>query len=136
MYNIIVASLVAGIGAQILKLIIEFFKGEFSWRKVMVYGGMPSSHAAFVGALVAGVGIREGFDSSTFAIALVFAILIIRDAVGLRRHVGYHGAAIAKLINERKDKNEFPPTINRLGHTPSQALAGLIFGIIIALLFA
>ncbi len=132
MYDILIAVVVAGFGAQVLKILIETIQGKKTWKDPFVYGGMPSSHAAFVGSLVTAVGLKDGLYSTTFAIALVFAILVIRDAAGLRRRVGYHGTAIKKLIGFTKDKDEFPMITTRLGHTPLEITAGLILGAVVA----
>ena len=134
MYDILIAVLVAGFGAQVVKILIETIQGKKTWKDPLVYGGMPSSHAAFVGSLVTSIGLKDGLTSATFAIALVFAILVIRDAAGLRRRIGYHGAAIEKLITDVKDKSAFPPITTRLGHTPLEITAGLILGAVVAAL--
>ncbi|MDD5043433.1 MAG: divergent PAP2 family protein [Patescibacteria group bacterium] len=131
MYDILIATLIAGFGAQVLKILIETIQGKKTWKDPFVYGGMPSSHAAFVGALVTGVGIADGLNSTTFAIALIFAILVIRDAAGLRRRVGYHGIVLKKLIADVRDKSQFPEITTRLGHTPLEITAGLALGFIV-----
>lgn len=131
MYDILISVLIAGFGAQVLKILIETLRGKKTWKDPFIYGGMPSSHAAFVGALVTAVGIRDGIGSTTFAIAAIFAVLVIRDAAGLRRRVGYHGEALKKLIKDRQDKKIFPTVTTRLGHTPLEITAGLILGFII-----
>lgn len=132
MYDILICILIAGFGAQVIKLILETVRGKKTWKDPFIYGGMPSSHAAFVGALVTAIGIKDGISSTTFAIVAIVAILVIRDAAGLRRRVGYHGTALKKLIKDRQDKNEFPRITTRLGHTPLEIAAGLILGFVVA----
>ena len=132
MYDILICVLIAGFGAQAIKLIIETIHGKKTWKDPFIYGGMPSSHAAFVGSLVTAVGIRDGMGSTAFAIVIVFAILVVRDAAGLRRRIGYHGTAIKKLIKDTRDKNKFPMITTRLGHTPLEITVGLILGFIVA----
>jgi len=135
-YQLILIPFLALIIAQLLKVIIDAFKGEFSWRNFNNYGGMPSSHSALVAALCTVVFLQEGWDSTAFAISLVFAFLIVRDAVGLRRYLGNHGKNINKLIKDLPDNKEaeYPYLEERLGHTYWQALAGIIIGIVIALI--
>jgi len=132
MYDILICILIAGFGAQAIKLIIETARGKKTWKDPFIYGGMPSSHAAFVGSLITAIGIQDGIGSTTFAIAMVFAILVIRDAAGLRRNVGYHGTAIQKLIKDVGDYSKFPKITTRLGHTPLELTAGLILGFVVA----
>ena len=55
-FKLIIIPVVAFIFVQFLKIIITFIKGEFEWRVIGQYGGMPSAHAALVTGL-AGPGI-------------------------------------------------------------------------------
>lgn len=50
---------------------------------------MPSTHSATVSALAVSVGLREGFDTSLFAVAAVFAFIVMYDAAGIRRAAGF-----------------------------------------------
>jgi len=97
---------------------------------------MPSSHSAMVAALCTEIGMQTGFNSAAFAITLTISFLIIRDAVGLRRHLGNHGKIINMLIKDLPDKKEdkYPFLEERLGHTYVQAAAGIIIGILTAIL--
>ena len=135
-YKIILIPFIALITAQIIKVIIDSAKGKFSWRNLNNYGGMPSSHAAMVAALTTEMATETGLNSAFFAIALVFAFLIIRDAVGLRQYLGNHGKTLNMLIKDLPDYQEdkYPFLEERLGHTYLQAAVGVILGIAIALL--
>lgn len=135
-YKLILVPFLALIIAQVIKVIIDSVKGKYSWRNFNNYGGMPSSHSAMVAALATIMGTSFGFTSGYFAIALCFAFLTIRDAVGLRYQLGFHGKILNKLIKDLPDNKEdkYPYLQERLGHTYMQALAGIIIGIIIALI--
>ena len=134
-YKLIFVPFLALLVAQIIKVIIDAFKGKFSWRNFNNYGGMPSSHSAMVAALCTEIGTASGYNSAYFAIALTFAFLIVRDAVGLRQQLGNHGKIINMLIKDLPDYREssYPYLQERLGHTYWQALAGIIIGILISL---
>jgi hypothetical protein len=134
-YKIILIPFIALITAQLIKVIIDSIKGKFSWKNFNSYGGMPSSHSAMVSALAMAIGLQAGFKSIYFALALVLAFLIIRDAVGLRQMLGKHGQVLNMLIKDLPDYQEdkYPFLEERLGHTYIQALAGIILGIIVAL---
>jgi hypothetical protein len=82
------------------------------------------------------IGLQTGFTSAYFAIALALAFLIIRDAVGLRQMLGKHGQILNMLVKDLPDYKEdkYPFLEERLGHTYLQAFAGIILGIIIALI--
>lgn len=135
-YKIILIPFIALVIAQAIKIIIDSIKGEFSWKNFNSYGGFPSSHSAMVSALAVKIGLVAGFNSIYFAIALALAFLIIRDAVGLRQMLGKHGQVLNMLIKDLPDYKEdkYPFLEERLGHTFIQALAGIILGIIVALI--
>lgn len=135
-YTIVLVPFIALIIAQIIKVIIDAQKGEFSWSNFNRYGGMPSSHSAMMAALTTEVGTHAGFNSAVFAIALALSFLIIRDAVGLRRHLGNHGKILNMLIKDLPDYKEdkYPRLEQRLGHTYLQAFMGILLGIFIALI--
>lgn len=131
MNKIIIAILLAGFGAQLVKLIIYWFKNKkLSWHDLVVTGGMPSSHSAFVVALAVIIYLVEG-ASAVFAVSLVFAFVVIRDAFGVRRSVGKEGKAIEKLLKLHKIKSKFHYA---MGHTPLQVFVGSIIGFVVAIL--
>src|SRR3989338_7793812 len=137
MYQILITTLTAGIIAQFSKLLIKSNKTKFGWRSLLSYSGMPSSHAAFVVSLSTIVGLTQGFNSPLFAVCFIFSLLIIRDALGLRRYLGQHGEIInilVKDLNEDKMLDEaYPKLLEKIGHTPSQIIAGSLIGILIGL---
>lgn len=121
---------------QILKFIIEAFRHELRWSSLLEYGGMPSAHTSFVVSLTAVVGLHEGFNSAAFAIAVVFSLLIIRDAIGLRQFLSLHGRVLNMLIKDLPDEMEpkYPPRlVERVGHTPLQAFVGGCIGLIMGM---
>ncbi len=135
-YKLVLIPFLALIIAQIIKVIIDAAKGEFSWSNFNRYGGMPSSHSAMVAALCTEIGTQIGFNSAAFAIALAISFLIIRDAVGLRQYLGNHGKILNMLIKDLPDYKEdkYPYLEQRLGHNYYQAFIGILLGIAIALI--
>ena len=82
-------ALLACILAQLSKLAFELVQhGKINLRVLVTTGGMPSSHSAFVGALATGVGKTMGWGSPDFAIAVVFAVIVMYDAAGVRQAAG------------------------------------------------
>ncbi len=131
MNKIIIALLFAGFGAQLIKLVVFWFKNKkLILHDLIVTGGMPSSHAAFVVSLVTMVYLIEGV-STAFAISLVLAMIVLRDAVGVRRTVGAESRQIEKLLRLHKIRSKFHYS---LGHTPLQVLVGGLIGFVTALL--
>jgi acid phosphatase family membrane protein YuiD len=133
--RVILASLIAWISAQTLKVfwgLIRHKRFNFMW--LIGTGGMPSSHSAGVTAMATSVGFYSGFDSVFFAIALIFALVIMFDAQGVRRSTG-HQARILNVILEDlywKKGLEEKKLKELLGHTPIEVFAGAALGIFIA----
>lgn len=102
-----------------------------SLRYLYTSGNMPSAHSACVVALATVVGLKDGTDSAVFAVALLFATIVMYDAVMVRRSSGEQGIAIQQLIKLGGSKVVLPRAAK--GHTPAEVLVGLILGIIIGL---
>lgn len=130
MNKVIVAILFAGFGAQLLKLILLWFRHKtLGIHDVIVTGGMPSSHSAFVVSLATSIYLSEG-TSTAFAISLVLAFIVIRDAFGVRRTVGEEGVLINELLKKVKLRTK---THFSMGHTPAQVIIGSAIGFIAAI---
>lgn len=118
------------------------------WRPELFYlnGSMPSSHSALVSALAIAVGIKEGVDSTMFALALALACIVCFDAANVRYYAGQNISVTQKLIDDLKELSElkidFEDPIyakkmkDVLGHTYVEVAGGIILGIIVALLFS
>ncbi len=129
MNKIILAILLAGFSAQLLKIILFWFKHKrLSWHDIIVTGGMPSSHAAFVVSLATIIYQEEG-TSTAFAISLVLAFIVLRDAFGVRRTVGEEGLVISQILKKLKIRTEAHFS---LGHTPLQVVVGAAMGLMVA----
>ena len=135
-YYIIICVAAAWFMAQFLKA----FTGVFKVKKFSVLellfgtGGMPSSHSASVCALATACCIREGFGSPAFAISVVLAFIVMRDAMGMRRQVGEHAKVLNRLFKNLSESLNDPELTERAleelaGHTPLQVLAGMLLGI-------
>src|SRR4028119_512814 len=81
--QVLLVAIIACLVAQLCKLFVELTKNrKFNLRSLVTTGGMPSAHSAFVAALAAGVGQTLGWASPDFAIALIFAVIVMYDAAG------------------------------------------------------
>lgn len=120
--------------SQTIKFIIKSFQkpsDEPNWRYIEDYGGMPSSHTAFLISLDTAVYLMEGIYSAAFAIAIIFTIIIVRDALGLRTLIGEHAKALNGLIRElpEEKKKNFPKHLEEtIGHTSWEVLVGGLLG--------
>lgn len=138
--QVLLVALIACLVAQLCKLLIELTKNrKFNLRVLVTTGGMPSAHSAFVSALAAGVGQTLGWASPEFAIAMIFAVIVMYDAAGVRQAAGKQARILNQIIdelfNEGKQFNE-DRLKELLGHTPFQVIVGLVLGIAVACLAA
>jgi hypothetical protein len=95
MNNIFLSVLLAGSISQLVKILIFIFKDkqEFQFNDLIVTGGMPSTHSAMVGSLIAIIWLNQGF-SPLFFVVLTFSSIVLRDSMGVRRSVGEEGKLI------------------------------------------
>jgi len=138
--------------AQILKaLLVLITKRKLSLERLLGAGGMPSSHAALTSSVAVAVAHKEGIASPIFGLAIVLAIVVMYDAMGVRRAAGEHARLLNRLVidlpqfsltsksSNKKDRVKPPPPTYKelkefLGHTPLEVLGGCILGVLIALL--
>ena len=101
-------------------------------------GGMPSSHAAVVASMTAGVAFHEGVGSNLFAVSLFVAMVVMRDAMGVRRASGLQARALNFLGRQASEKLgiEFHHVKEIQGHAPLEVIVGGLLGIFISAAFA
>jgi acid phosphatase family membrane protein YuiD len=143
--NLIFLSTVSSLcTAQMLKAVI-FMLGSRRKKKrevieVIVWrtGGMPSSHSAVVTSLAASIAFTEGISSNLFIMAFWFALVVIRDAMGVRRSAGLLARALNNLGKETAEKAgiDFHAVKEIQGHSPLEVVVGGFWGIFIAVAFA
>jgi len=133
--------------AQVLKTMIFILSGRRGKASELIEitmwrtGGMPSSHSAVVGAMttsVAFIFFKEGVDANLFVFSFWFMMVVIRDALGVRRAAGLQARAINNLGKQIAEKMEinYIPVKEIQGHTPLEVLVGALLGIFIAAGFA
>ena len=121
--------------AQTLKVILTLVKE----RKLDLYrfvgsGGMPSSHSAMVMGLSTAIGLKMGWDSLEYALALIFSLITMYDASGVRRAVGKQAIILNQMIKDKQQNKQIEERQLKelVGHTPIEVIAGAILGIAIA----
>ena len=137
--RILIISITGWAVAQILKTIINFgFTKKLDPERLVGSGGMPSSHSATVCALSCSTAYSYGIGSFEFALAAIFTIVVMYDAIGVRRETGVQAVLLNKMVEVFSSMEGFPTTEAKLkelvGHTPIQVLAGAIVGIVVAYL--
>jgi uncharacterized protein len=138
--QILMVALLACITAQGLKLAIDLIRTrKLNITYLLSTGGMPSAHSALVGALATSVGLTKGWSSAEFAIACLFAIIVMYDAAGVRQAAGKQAKILNQLVDElfQEEHNLNEERLKELlGHTPFQVVVGLGLGISIAMVFS
>jgi acid phosphatase family membrane protein YuiD len=133
--HVLIASLLAWGIAQTIKLPIEYARTRrWNWSLLFRAGGMPSSHTALVTAAAHGLGLTAGFDSAVFALSVVLAMIVIYDATGIRRQAGRHAEIINAMVDGLVEGHPLheEQLLEVLGHSPFEALVGLLLGLITA----
>lgn len=130
--SILTTAIIAWFIAQLTKTIVfAIQERKIDFRRLVGAGGMPSSHSAFVTSLATGVGIVEGWQSSMFAIASAFAVIVMYDAAGVRRAAGKQAQVLNQIVQDVYEKDFHPERLKELlGHTPFEVLIGGLFGIL------
>ncbi|KAG8391945.1 hypothetical protein BUALT_Bualt01G0239800 [Buddleja alternifolia] len=130
-----VSGLCAWAVAQSMKVFLNFcVEKKWDFRIMFASGGMPSSHSALCTALTTSVAICHGVADSLFPVCLGFSLIVMYDAIGVRRHAGMQAEVLNVII---EDLFQGHPISQRklkelLGHTPSQVVVGALLGILVA----
>ncbi len=151
-YNyVLFSALLSWCAAQIIKTILNFIQTKtFNPERLFGAGGMPSSHSALVCSAALATCRECGFGSPLFAIMFIVAMIVMYDAMGVRRSAGLHARELNQIkrifaVRGIKLNDENPDSQNRkkkkekelkeyLGHTPFEVLGGALLGILIAMM--
>ncbi len=142
--RIFLVCLCAWFVAQLMKVVINSIKYAIDKKKGNVatkvtietlfkLGGMPSSHTATVIALGTCVGALEGWDSTVFAVAGVFAFITMFDAIKVRLPMGRLTDAFL-VVREAVLGKDLKKLKKVEGHTLPEVIGGFFVGAGVALL--
>jgi acid phosphatase family membrane protein YuiD len=124
--------------AQLIKLVFNGFREKrFNLRWLFDTGGMPSAHSATVSSLATVVGLYFGFNSIIFLAVLIFTVITMFDAAGVRRNVGKQARILNRIMEDVQHGGHVQEQKLKelLGHTPVEVFAGAFLGIAIGYLF-
>ena len=129
--------------AQILKTIINaIMNKKLELSRLVGDGGMPSGHSATVTSLAVLCGLICGFGSEEFAISAILAVIVMHDALGVRRETGKQAVSIIKISELLNDYlSEHNPNLKTdklkvlVGHTPLQVVCGSVLGAAVAIAY-
>ena len=138
-YEILLSAVIGWASAQILKtLIYLLINKKFVAERLVGTGGMPSSHSATVCGLCSAIAVNYGMSSVEFAISAIFAIVVMVDALGVRRETGRQAVVLNEMMEFFKKMGTEMTATDRLkefiGHSPLQVLVGALMGIGIGIL--
>lgn len=121
--------------AQALKVLLTLIiEKRLNLYRMVGSGGMPSSHSSTVMGLSTAVGLIQGWDSVMYGISLIFSVIVMYDASGVRRSVGKQAIILNTIL---EDLYQHKPIGNvrlkeLVGHTPVEVFAGAVLGIVVA----
>ncbi|WP_202081024.1 divergent PAP2 family protein [Caldalkalibacillus salinus] len=141
--NRAIATGLSGIAiAQLLKIPTRYLEEDaehLTLEQVVSTGGMPSSHSCGVTSLATYLGLKEGWSSSTFALASMLGIIVMYDASTIRRYAGETAIQVNDLDKHMEVLTGHHPGVEHirreeelkesLGHQPLEVLAGALLGI-------
>ena len=136
-YKFILVPLLVWLAIQTFKVVWDLVTTKkFDFKRILGAGGMPSSHSATVISLSTMIGKAEGTNSPIFAVAIIFSIIVMYDAAGVRRETGKQARVLNEIINtpglsgvQIREKLK-----EAVGHTPKQVFVGAIVGLVVGLL--
>ena len=140
---VLIVSTVTWFIAQLIKFFINgAVHKRFTVSRFVGDGGMPSAHSATVVSLACMCALEAGFDSPIFAVSVMFAIIVMHDATGVRRETGKQTAAIKSMVGvindyiaERDAKIKTEKLKDLVGHTNLQVACGALLGFLVALTY-
>lgn len=137
-YRYLIVPFVTWFCVQTFKVLWELATTKkFNFKRIIGAGGMPSSHTAIVVSITTMVGRSQGINSVIFAVSLIFSLVVMYDAYGVRRQAGKQARILNDIVNtpglstvQVREK-----LVEALGHTPLQVIVGAIVGFTAGMLF-
>ena len=138
--QVLVSAVMGWVVAQFLKTLIDFaLNKSFNAERLVGSGGMPSSHSATVCGMTTAAMLKYGVGSFEFAVSFVVSMVVMYDAIGVRRETGKQAKLLNSILNENPLKLKLNAEVLQeklkeyVGHTPLQVMAGGVLGILVAL---
>lgn len=125
-YKYVLMPGLAWLGAGSLKFAVNFIRFRRQAFQYIGNGGFPSTHTTMITSTTALIGLKEGLHSPLFGLGLTVAMIIMIDAMGIRRTIGKHAAMLNVHINTEK------PLRERQGHKPYEVAGGIVWGTLLA----
>ncbi|MBR6093648.1 MAG: divergent PAP2 family protein [Lachnospiraceae bacterium] len=138
--EILWSAILSWVLAQVVKTFIHLFATKkFVPERLIGSGGMPSCHSAAMCGLTTAIVINRGIGSPELAIAAVLSVVVMYDAMSVRRETGLQSAFLNEMIEKQIQDGDIPEAQRKfrefIGHTPFQVLVGGLLGIAFALFY-
>ncbi len=138
--HVLLAAILSWVAAQLIKTVIFWVRNKkVSFERLWGAGDFPSAHTAAVVATAVSVGQTMGVASPVFGLAVVFAGVVIYDALGVRRQAGLHARVLNMMMKkDQHDITRYVPKKRKelkelLGHTPVEVASGAVLGVVMSL---
>jgi acid phosphatase family membrane protein YuiD len=128
-YGYLICPFAAWLTAGGLKFIINSLRAGKWAFSLIGYGGLPSNHSAIVSSMASLIALKEGIQHPAFGVALTLAFIVILDASSLRKQIGKQAQVLNQLTKATQIKSELR---ERVGHTITEIIAGIVVGVVIA----
>lgn len=137
-YKYIIVPILVWFFIQLFKFLYDLITTKkINFKRILQAGGMPSSHSGVVVSLTTMIGKSAGISSPLFAVSVIFSLVVMYDAAGVRRAAGKQ----AKLLNKIVETPGLTGVqvqerlVEVLGHSPKEVLVGALIGLIVGLIF-
>jgi uncharacterized protein len=117
--------------AGVTKFFVNYVRFGNEAKERIGNGGFPSNHTTIMTTITMLIGFQEGFFSPLFGLGVAVTYIVIIDATGLRRNVGYHAERINRLIETNQTEEIKKKLRESMGHTKIEILGGLVLGSLI-----
>lgn len=132
--------------AQLTKICIDrFYERPIDRQSLWTSGGFPSTHGTLTSSMMMIVFLVDWWQSTLFMVTTIFSVLIWYDAANVRyeswKHAQYINSIKQKInqvfIAEHIQSKGTLPWLflkERIGHTPIEVVAGIVYGASLTLL--
>ncbi|MBR0032645.1 MAG: divergent PAP2 family protein [Treponema sp.] len=142
---VFLACVFSWVSAQFIKTVIKLLNGKVhSVKELLEFlfwrtGSMPSSHSAVTACVCTCIGFRAGISSDLFILTVVFYVVTVRDAVGVRLASGIQAKRlneVGEILKEKGIYNDFKKLKEVNGHTPLEVFIGSMLGFFMGVAFS
>ena len=124
--------------AQIIKIIYYYVTdSELNLFHFIEAGGMPSAHSAMMTSLTISIGLTSGWGSTAFAVAFIISLVVMYDAMGVRRAASQQAFILNKLVDDMyaTSGGKIEKLKEIMGHSPVEVIVGSILGACVSIVF-